>query len=246
MPVSELLAIEGDSEPANVDAIDADPSAFYALPTDPFVFVFDPAIEANWSAETIVPGDGVAEDEIGTWWVLTPRKLTRRLGLNGFRAPSSAKPGEATQLAKQRVENEGGIWLDPREHGYVARLDVLHPRSGRPGILHHEVFETPIKPARGKRVSFRYDRQRYLRWLLELHRSGVLPAPPDDLANFARARVITRQERVRADGALDAATRERKLSKLDADAAKIDAAASPSEPSAPVPARPRRGRKPGT
>lgn len=242
MAISELLAVEGDSTPADVDAIDSDPRAFYALPTDPFVFVFDPQVEGAWSAETILPGEGVADDEVGTWWLLTPRKLTRRLGLNGFRAPSAAKPGEATQLPRAQVEADGGIWLDPREHGYVARLDVLHPRSGRAGVLHHEVFETPIRPARGKRVTFRYDRQRYLRWLLKLHRDGTLPAPADDLPGLARARVVMRQERVLADGALDDATRARKIAKLDADAAKIDAAVAPD--AAPKPARVRKP-KPG-
>lgn len=243
MPITELLATEGESIPANPDAIDVDPDAFFAVPNSPFVFVADPDVLSAWSAETVHAGPGVPAEDVGTWWLLLPRKLVRKPGLDGFRKPDPRRPGHATDVPRDRVKEEGGIWLDHREHGYLAQQAVVHPGSGKEGLLYHEVFELPIKPRKGQRVHYRYDRQRYLRWLLSLHRAGTLPAPSDDVLAYHRDRLDARAVRIESDSALSDPQRDKRMRAVGA-AADRTALAQPADGAPPAEAKPARKRKP--
>ncbi len=177
---------------------DDEAAGLWAAPNRPFVWIFHPEAPGTWAAETITEGP---EEDRGTWWLCHPSVLERRPGLEGHRAEDPQDPGAATEIPRMRVRREGGIWLESRgPWRYVAETPCRHPITRRHGTYYHEVFATPVPKRRRERPQWTHNRQAYLRFLLALHREGVVRPPSDEVLDLRKATIVERLRRAQGEG----------------------------------------------
>lgn len=244
MPVTDDLfkPPPGAHVPPSVeDGEDDPPGTLYAVPNRPFVYLFYPHAPGSWAAEKIDTGP---EEDQGVWWLCHPVKLPRIPGIEGQRSEDPADPGASTEIARMRTRKDGGIWFDARApYNYVAALPCKHPKTRAPGVHHVEVFATPIPKRRDEKPAWRYDRQRYLRFLLAVHRAGLVPPPSAEVVDLHVARVAERLERAVSATELKPAVQAKVIERHEAATAKLEAAQVVDEEAPPAPApRPRRAR----
>jgi len=235
MPIpseDDLLAPADDAAtPAAPEAVVDDPNVLVAVPNNRFFWVFYPEHRGNWIPVQIQPGEGVAEDEVGTWWVCQPVREELRPGVNGYRTiPRGAHPSAAYDLAHSAITRAGGIVLDPVRYRYAVSRPCRHPRNRAvTGDLWYEAFARPRKAIPGRKITFDYDRQRYYRFLLSLVRDGVIPAPDPHLIDVTVASVARRIDRATTRTDLREDEQARAIEAASAVAAVAQSATIPSE-----------------
>jgi hypothetical protein len=203
---NELIAPADDAaREGKVERYETPPDTLLCPPNRLWFFVFYPDHPGNWMAATIKAGDGVPEDDVGTWWLPVLQQEPVRPGLNGNKTikTKTQNPKDAYEFAHLNINRNGGIVL-PQELGYRYERDCIHPTTRQSGTRHIDAWSKPKKVQRGKRLKFTFDAQRYYRWLLALMRDGALPLPSEDLLddNIGRLaeRVIRRENEARKAG----------------------------------------------
>jgi len=192
-----LSPADADATPAAPEAVVDDPHTLVAVPNNRFFWVFYPEHRGNWIPATIQAGEGVPEEDVGTWWLCQPVREELRPGVNGYRTiPKGAHPSSAYDLAHTAITRQGGIVLDPVRYRYAVSRPCRHPRNRAvTGDLWFEAFAKPRKTIPGRKITYDYDRQRYYRFLLSLVRDGVIPAPDPHLIDVTLAQVVKRVDR---------------------------------------------------
>lgn len=165
----------------------------------PFSLWAFPHDDSGWFAGKITEG---APDEIGTWLLPQLHREVHQAGVNGHRTlPAGADAYVAHERPFAKLRAAGGVYLDPAVVGDYRCERTAHPTVGRRGKHHYTVFDRPSEPRPGRLQEMVRDEQAYRRWLLGLVRSGVVPAPSDDILRTIRAAASAPIERVKRDNA---------------------------------------------
>jgi hypothetical protein len=167
-----------------------------AHPTPDFFFVAYPDDPGNWFPAEIKADEGVDPDDVGVWWLLRPQREPCQRGVNGHRGKRAGdKDSHVYAQAHAHIREDGGIVLEEQQPQYCVPVPVTHPRTGASGVMHLDAWSKARPVVRGKRIKFDFDSQRFARWLLSLHRAGVLPAPDPQMVEINQARVVEMVER---------------------------------------------------
>lgn len=167
-----------------------------AHPTPEFFYVAYPDDPGNWYPAEIKAGEGVDADDVGVWWLLRPQREPCQRGVNGHRGKRPGdKDSHVYSQAHHHIREDGGIVLDDLQPQYCVPVPVTHPRTGASGMMHIDAWSRARPVVRGKRIKFDFDSQRFARWLLSLHRAGVLPEPDPQMVEINAARVVAVVER---------------------------------------------------
>lgn len=210
MPVPDLTrSADEQARDVRLERLERSPDVLVAHPNSPFFLVFYPRARGNWSAERIEPGDGVADDEVGVWWLPVLQNEPIIPGLNGHRTlkGDNADPRDAYEQAHQAIARAGGIVL-PKELGYMKERPCVHPLTQRSGVRYFDAWSKPRVTLEGQRLKFDFDRQRFNRWRLSLLRDGLIPPPLPHMIDMTRARIASRVERRAALVGLDAEVKQ--------------------------------------
>lgn len=206
-------------------------------PNYPWFYVLYPDHPGNWFVATIEPGPGVADDEVGDWWL--PKLQTEPVipGVNHHRTLKRGQKAETMyDDAHQKISRDRGVVL-PHDLGYIREVDCVDPRTQREGTYYLDVWSAPRKSRRGKRLKFAFDRQRYFRWLLRLIRDGVIAEPDEDIIAERVEIYARRPERRETDPMLSALGEDKRAEIIEAakvEAAKVEAAKVPTVPETPT------------
>lgn len=161
-------------------------------PNNPWFYVHYGRNIGGWMVVEIGAGEGVPAEDVGTWWV--PALITEPVkpGLNLHRTIRRGMPESAAyEQAHSAVRRNGGVVL-PESLGYRVEVPARGPRSGRTGVYYADAWSSPLPKIGGQRQKFKFDRQRYYRWLLSLVREGVVDEPPENLLSYTRAKLAAR------------------------------------------------------
>ena len=188
-------AVEGAAVVRHAGAPQRAPDVLPVRPNHPFIYHFVPTDPGNWSPVSIEAGEGVADDEVGTWWLPMLKALPIKPGLMGCRTvPRGANPSRAYSGAVERLREKGHFDLDP-DLGYCVAKPCEDPRTKATGAYYMDAWSTPRRKLANRALKFNFDRQRYYRWLLSLIREGVIPAPDPDVVDARQARIVTQVQR---------------------------------------------------
>lgn len=153
-----------------------------ARPGKPFFLVFYPKQSGNWAALEIKAGEGVPPEDVGHWWLCVPQRVEVRPGVGGHRTLKAGQdPNDAHRRAHNAMDRRGGIVL-PKEYGYEIPLPCIDPVTRREGHIYTDVWSRPLAQLDDERIAFDFDHQRFRRWLLALHRTGIIPEMDERIA----------------------------------------------------------------
>jgi hypothetical protein len=169
-------------------------------------------------------------------------KVTRKTGMPvsmSFDTSHRQLARRGATILPQKVALEGFAY-----DTYLCELDVQHPRTGAPGKMYFDRWETPLAPREGKRVKFQRDRGEYNRWRRALVEQGFIAAPDPDLLGEAVGRAAYHLDRHALKTDVPEDQRQRMVAEAKAKLERIGGAAIPRKQSgalvdqAPAPKRP--------
>lgn len=194
------------SDQAELVGVGSDPQLLEAEPNFELAFV-------HWPGTFEVQREGFAEPTIVH--ELSARSLEP--GVAGVKARKKTDSKASTRWfdARKRVEERGGVWIDPYEHTF---LKAVKCRSRR-GLSGRFFFPAWVRlktiPGAGTRqVS---DVAAYNTWRAELARLGVLPAPMVEQLQPLVTAAQSKVDRLRADRTIQPGVREELLAEAEAE-----------------------------
>lgn len=131
---------------------------------------------------THAPGewDVATEGLDGPTWLPVLGRRPLQPGANLVGTPKNGQPFERSyQLAKNRDEERGIVWLANSVHDYLREVDARHPVTRTEGILFLSRFNQ-VRILPGNRCKILTDVAEMNRWRLSLVQQGYL-APPDPI-----------------------------------------------------------------
>jgi len=238
VPPDLIHAADTAARPARPETLERATDALFAAPNSPFFFVFYPKHRGNWKVETIQAGQGIPDEDVGTWWLPVLQQEPVQPGVNGNHTlVSGANPEHQYDTAHVRIKRRGGIILS-HDLGYMKEREVTHPRTKLPGVAYLEAWSELRPGLPDQRPKLVFDRTRYNRWLLWLMREGYLPAPDAMLLDVQRGRVAKRAPRRATVAHPDPALKATYVQEARDKEAQVAAAVVP-EQADPVPAKKR-------
>ena len=154
-----------------------------AHPRPPFLLVHTPGGAGSWTVEDA----GLPAPT----WVPDVTDLLIVPGTSGIPDRRRGVSAEEQVAMVRTAAQVNGRTILPRSLGYMVATPCTDPSTGEPGTLHHRAWERIHAPMRvGESATLRVQRGAQNVALLDYHRRGEIPSPPEGWADLAVQRLI--------------------------------------------------------